>query len=1304
MKDSSVSPVGLFHPGRQRQLLSGLTQRCRSSADQKSSLLKRHEAEMQREEESLMSDRSSVTSECRQQRRSMLTQWDDAEEKLIADYETNAIRHRMELNRLASLYRKKMAEGKTALQRKVDARREAVLHQFEQRKDDPGKQRAAEIAKINESLKPLQEELNLARELTVRRLDRLPPVPPIESPEEDMSEPAPASVQQTIETIFQLSRKGQQTLLDMQTDATAKIVDSFYLPAGVAIAVAIWVVSVFVAQPAALWLWLVGGVGVIGLIGIIIYGILLLPLRKMTRRLHPRMERIAIAADECAAVGRKISTDMANETSAELLQRRDAHLAAALRWQEEQWSELVDRLTAEQEAARKELNARLMTLDSEFEIQQGRINTEMNAKAEQVAARITEELSKSDQSLQQQREKNAQRRRAELAHVTQRLRQGIQGGMGHIEAAEKLIRSQYPDWEQILHGGDTSRAQLNVVPVGHLKIDDLLTRSFDAQQWSDLSESGSSNADQESVFNGTDFPTELPIALHRRLHSGLLIRASKEQMPRAVDLLHQVLWRLLTGVQGSRAKLTLIDPIGRGQNFTSFMALADHDPSLVSHRVWAAENQIESRLGEIAQHVEDVLQSSLRDQFQRIEDYNEIAGSMAEPYRAVGAVGLPEGLTRAGYKHLKALIESGVRCGVFVLMVVDADQPWTSDMPCPDDERLLQLNLDATGKWTLQCEGLDDLPFTPAPPPPSEMRSSLAENVGRAAVEASRVEIPLQNILPDSQCASGNTDDGICITVGSQGGNRSIALDLGEGVRQHVLIAGKTGSGKSTLLHSIITSGAFHYRPDQLEFYLLDFKKGVEFKSYADAQLPHARVIGIESEREFGRSVLQRLDQELQDRGELFRGCSTQELSDYRRVSGKSMPRIVLVVDEFQELFVRDDKVAAECSMLLDRLVRQGRSFGIHVILSSQSLAGAYSLPRATLGQMAVRIAMQCSESDAALILSDENTAARLITRPGEAIYNDAGGLVEGNQPFQVAWLSNDVHQQMLRDIANRDQEFVDLLPPPVIFEGNRPGRWSTALAKAASPPSPLGDLSGLLGESVAIGPPVALKLSRNAGRNVLMIPSVEARPGLLGSTISGFVKSDRRLEVVYFDGNRASETTPLTPWLETAGIQHTVVRARESEKEMQRIAQIVRERGDDAPDAPPILIVVDPMDRFRDLRQEETFNFSLDASDGGADGAQSMREILKDGPPANVYCILVCGSTEILNRWLPRSSHHDLELRVLGRLNASDSSMLIDSPAASDLSTATLLLYDESDGRLTKFRQCDLPDPDSVNRWLTET
>src|SRR5437764_13129378 len=148
------------------------------------------------------------------------------------------------------------------------------------------------------------------------------------------------------------------------------------------------------------------------------------------------------------------------------------------------------------------------------------------------------------------------------------------------------------------------------------------------------------------------------------------------------------------------------------------------------------------------------------------------------------------------------------------------------------------------------------------------------------------------------------------------------------------------------------------YSPDEVEFYLVDFKKGVEFKTYATHDVPHARVIAVESEREFGLSVLQRLDAELTRRGEIFRRLGVQQLSDYRALGDQPpIPRTLLIIDEFQEFFSEDDKLAQDAALLIDRLVRRGRAFGVHVLLGSQTIAGS-GLPRSTIGQMAVRAAL----------------------------------------------------------------------------------------------------------------------------------------------------------------------------------------------------------------------------------------------------------------------------------------------------------------------------------------------------------
>ncbi len=1317
MKDTSVSPAGLFDTHRQKRLLDGLSKRFQNCSSQQTDLEAVHAKQGEEEEQGYSVSRAATTDGCRAQRREMLAMWDNVDEKLIRHYEETAIRCRLDLNRLAQVFQQKATQDQLVIERKVHARCQAVMEQYENRKNQPGQLNRKEVKQIDEALLPIAEQIDLVKALTVRRLDGLPEVSATEEQIDDLRDSKPESVKDTIEAIARLTRKCERLRIELQSGAASKIVDSFWLPAAVAFFVVVWAIIFYFIPPLVYknvtqqWMWIGGGTIPAGVLGFTAYLVLLWPLKRMTRRIYPQVVLIGLVADDFANNGRVFSGNIATASSDELVERREAHLAAAERWKKEQTEAMKQRLMTEQESKRKILLETLQKADAQYGEKANRIGLEMHAKADAVAESISQELMEADQEIQQQRDAQAEKRQTELRYLAHRLKEGVRRGLQRIQSADESMNSRFPEWSDLLKATGTDAHSLDYLPLGWLRVEDSLRHMLAAgenQQSADTPSNGTASQagiclqSMSALLDEVQVPQVLPVVLHRRLHSGLVIECSEKHMDQAIDLVHQVLWRLLSAAPPAQARLTLIDPLGRGQHFTSFMALADHDPALVGHRVWTTDAKIESRICELADHIEDVLQSSLRDRFERIEDYNQVAGSMAEPYRAVAAVGFPEALSRESYRHLLALLESGLRCGIFTVLVCDIDKPWPPETPLPESEKVLRLVIDEEGHWHVKAAGLEDLPFTPAASPPDSLRDDLVQQIGTAAVAASNVEIPLESVLNGYEQATGETGKGIEVPIGTQGANRSLCLDLGKGVQQHVLIAGKTGSGKSTLLHSIISSAAYRYRPDQLQFFLLDFKKGVEFKPYAEHGLPHARVIGIESEREFGRSVLQRLDEELQQRGEKFRKAGVQELSEYLKVTEDAMPRIMLIVDEFQELFVRDDRLAGDCTMLLDRLVRQGRSFGMHVVLSSQSLAGAYSLPRATLGQMAVRIAMQCSESDAAMILSDENTAARLISRPGEAIYNDAGGLMEGNQPFQVAWLSSADHRAMLVAIADRDASYRDQLTPPVVFEGNRPCHWTPVMANAVVDDGKPG-LRGLLGEAVEIGPPQPLGLGRDPGRNVLMITGQDSRRALLASTLSGMAKSDPHLEIVYFDGSRTDDGESLVTWLEQVGVPTRKVKTRDGEAEMNRLSELIRERGDDMEDAPPIVVVIDPLERFRDLRQDDSFNFSLDSSSGSQGGGAALQTVLRDGPPANVFVILIAGSAETVSRWLPRASQHDLEIRILGQMNQADSALLIDSPVASELSPATILVYDDADGSIAKFRQCDLPEAERVKDWLAD-
>ena len=203
-----------------------------------------------------------------------------------------------------------------------------------------------------------------------------------------------------------------------------------------------------------------------------------------------------------------------------------------------------------------------------------------------------------------------------------------------------------------------------------------------------------------------------------------------------------------------------------------------------------------------------------------------------------------------------------------------------------------------------------------------------------------RVEVPFEIVAPQaSDIWKGDSGQELVVPIGRAGAMRLQSVRLGAGRRSTYWCAARRVRASRRSCTRSITNAALHYSPDQVEFYLIDFKKGVEFKTYATHHLPHARVIAIESEREFGLSVLDRLDGELRRRGDLFRKAGVQDLAGYRKARpGEAMPRSLLVIDEFQELFVEDDKLAQEAALLLDRLVRQGRAFGIHVLLGSQTL------------------------------------------------------------------------------------------------------------------------------------------------------------------------------------------------------------------------------------------------------------------------------------------------------------------------------------------------------------------------------
>lgn len=197
------------------------------------------------------------------------------------------------------------------------------------------------------------------------------------------------------------------------------------------------------------------------------------------------------------------------------------------------------------------------------------------------------------------------------------------------------------------------------------------------------------------------------------------------------------------------------------------------------------------------------------------------------------------------------------------------------------------------------------------------------------------------------------------------------AVDLS--VTPHILIGGGTGSGKSVLakclLMQTLKKGA--------TVILADFKGGVDYAPvwHEKCQMVFAPDTLL--------ATLEELTAELERRRELFVAVGTPSLSEYNKATGKNLPRYIFACDEVAEVLdttglnKTEKEIFSKIIRYLSLLSRQGRAFGLHLMLATQR-------PDATLipGQIRTNLSLRiCGRADDILsrIILDSPIAAEQI-------------------------------------------------------------------------------------------------------------------------------------------------------------------------------------------------------------------------------------------------------------------------------------------------------------------------------------
>ncbi|PRY60880.1 FtsK/SpoIIIE domain-containing protein [Glycomyces artemisiae] len=327
----------------------------------------------------------------------------------------------------------------------------------------------------------------------------------------------------------------------------------------------------------------------------------------------------------------------------------------------------------------------------------------------------------------------------------------------------------------------------------------------------------------------------------------------------------------------------------------------------------------------------------------------------------------------------------------------------------------------------------------------------------------------------------------------------------------HWLVGGRTGGGKTVLLLDVLYGLASRYAPSDLALFLLDFKEGVSFTEFIPTErdpsfIPHARAVGVESDREYGLAVLKTLNEEMTRRSNVMKRYGVASFAGLRQ--HEAYPRIVCVADEFQVLLAGNDRVASEAVALLENLARKGRSYGVHLVLASQTISGIEALwakKDSIFGQFPMRIALPGART----VLEPNNDAAARISL-GQVVVNREGGTAGADRVARFPDTDPEAMHR-LREQLGRAHAGVGA---PRVFYGYRPVHLADALPGERKPGR------ALLGREVSLHLAAAgVDLDRRPGRHLAVLGSDPVGGEALEAAVESLAGSGSTVWGVDFTG-----------------------------------------------------------------------------------------------------------------------------------------------------------------------------------------
>jgi DNA segregation ATPase FtsK/SpoIIIE, S-DNA-T family len=291
------------------------------------------------------------------------------------------------------------------------------------------------------------------------------------------------------------------------------------------------------------------------------------------------------------------------------------------------------------------------------------------------------------------------------------------------------------------------------------------------------------------------------------------------------------------------------------------------------------------------------------------------------------------------------------------------------------------------------------------------------DTVGIELANSRKVKVTLRELLQSEDWNASTAK--LPIALGKDVYGKTIIADLAQ--MPHLLVAGTTGSGKSVCINSLIASMLFRFKPDELNFVMID-PKVVEMQVYN--RLPHL-VVPVVTDPKKVLLALRWVIDEMEKRYKIFAKAGVRNITGFNARPKKKtqkeldleggalsvpdeegsdsalppgdaikvpredeiiiperMPYIVVIIDELADLM---QTAPADVESAIARITQMARAAGIHLIVATQT-------PRADVvtgvikANIPSRIAFQVASKIDSRVILDENGADRLLGQ-GDMLY-----------------------------------------------------------------------------------------------------------------------------------------------------------------------------------------------------------------------------------------------------------------------------------------------------------------------------